>query len=320
MKKNNDYLYIFLHIPKTAGSTFRYHIDKNMKPGQKLLLDRELLGIKKDREKLTEVDYQVATKKYISKLSEAQKSKIKIIYGHTVYYGVHKYFSRQARYITFIRNPIERTLSLYNYKRSLFSREDKNGSGSRFYTHDLLISGSVPTFMNWLDKKYDSRKKNTNLSMANLFKLLGYATKDTDVPITDALNKFYFIGITEKFSEDSLFLYDAVGINKYFVNQNISSKRFMPGNQKKTRKAISKKNIDDKIIYEKAVLLNKTFKNNNDYTKRVGIVKIQRLFLLPFTQLIFAPRNTIENVKFMVREKVPTVYKFVKRLKNTRYE
>ena len=44
--KDSDCLYIFLHIPKTAGSNLRYYTDKNLKSDEKLFfLSFDLLGL-----------------------------------------------------------------------------------------------------------------------------------------------------------------------------------------------------------------------------------------------------------------------------------
>jgi hypothetical protein len=35
---NNNYLYIFVHVPKTGGSTLRKHIEKNVPVDERLLI------------------------------------------------------------------------------------------------------------------------------------------------------------------------------------------------------------------------------------------------------------------------------------------
>lgn len=85
---------IFVHIPKTAGSTLRTLITANYAPHQIL----NLYGDPKD------ILATAAT--HIGKTADYQ-----LIQGHTPY-GTHRFLGlRKARYFTFLREPIARFLS-----------------------------------------------------------------------------------------------------------------------------------------------------------------------------------------------------------------
>ena len=78
---------IFTHIPKTAGTTFRHIIDSNFSQDEIIRLS----GRK---------SFITATRK-------------KVFMGH-IPYGIHRYRPlTKFDYITFLRNPIERTISHY---------------------------------------------------------------------------------------------------------------------------------------------------------------------------------------------------------------
>lgn len=92
----ND-LFIFVHIPKTAGSTFKYTLARQF-PDQ---------GMPK-----IGPDYQ-ASINHIRTLSAEEKTRVSCISGH-VPYGIHRYFERRKpRYVSFVRDPVNRTLSEY---------------------------------------------------------------------------------------------------------------------------------------------------------------------------------------------------------------
>ncbi len=98
---NND-LFIFVHIPKTAGMTFRKILDRQFTSDQIYKVGPEFQ----------------ASIDQLKVLSEEQKAQINCISGH-VPYGIHQYFPlRSVHYISFVRDPVERAVSEYCYFRN----------------------------------------------------------------------------------------------------------------------------------------------------------------------------------------------------------
>ena len=94
-KKKDKYLYIFLHVPKTGGTTFSNHIEHSLKRS-------EIFSTSKLR--------------YDHITSRVDKEKVKVVIGHASYYGIHKLFpGKVPRYILFLRDPAERIVSSYNF-------------------------------------------------------------------------------------------------------------------------------------------------------------------------------------------------------------
>ncbi len=87
---------IFLHIPKTAGSSLNSIIRRQYKSSEFFHVN----SINNEKE-------------MISKLIEIKDSK-KIIFGHHSF-GLHKYLDINTKYITLLRNPIDRIISIYYY-------------------------------------------------------------------------------------------------------------------------------------------------------------------------------------------------------------
>lgn len=83
---------VFLHIPKTAGSTLRQVIRRHYPP---------------------EVICDVPPETW-DEVSAARLSQIRVLMGH-VPFGVHERLSVPADYVTLLREPVDRIVSLYYY-------------------------------------------------------------------------------------------------------------------------------------------------------------------------------------------------------------
>ena len=82
---------IFLHIPKTAGSTLNQIIDRQYHP-------REIVSISNAIENAEQINQ-------FQNLSKSQKKKIQVIKGHT-YLGWHELLPQPCAYFTLLRNPV----------------------------------------------------------------------------------------------------------------------------------------------------------------------------------------------------------------------
>jgi len=99
--KTGDEAVIFLHIPKTGGTTLRHILERCYRRDQIYTLkDPVLSRIEK-------------FKKFPSEKREAYR----LIEGH-LSFGFHRYLPGHASYITLLREPIARLLSFYYYARS----------------------------------------------------------------------------------------------------------------------------------------------------------------------------------------------------------
>ena len=131
ISKEKKILWIFLHLPKTGGTTFSEHIINNFKP-EEILSTSEL--------------------RYDSINPEIKKDKIKFILGHASYYGIHKMFpGRVPRYIVFLREPAERFVSGYNFE--MRTKKGENISFWRWYD-----SQTKNEMVHFLDMKYRGKE------------------------------------------------------------------------------------------------------------------------------------------------------------------
>jgi hypothetical protein len=89
---------IFLHIQKTAGTSLRESLTQIYEPRRVARLYEHELGIRL-------LDFAA--------LPEPARAAFRLIIGH-VYYGIHPFAARPARYFTFVREPLERIRSHYH--------------------------------------------------------------------------------------------------------------------------------------------------------------------------------------------------------------
>lgn len=93
---------IFLHIPRTGGTTLKKLPERNY--GRDQILDFY------DSESALQIQR-------FAQLPESQRAKYKCIQGH-LFFGFHKFVPGQSTYVTFLREPIARIRSFYSYVRA----------------------------------------------------------------------------------------------------------------------------------------------------------------------------------------------------------
>jgi Galactose-3-O-sulfotransferase len=91
---------IFLHIPKTGGTTLYKILQQHYSLAETLNLDGPQSHIAQFRA-----------------LPATQRVRYRLIRGH-LHFGLHRLIPTASTYITLLRNPIERLLSFYCYARS----------------------------------------------------------------------------------------------------------------------------------------------------------------------------------------------------------
>ena len=260
--KKDDYLYIILHIPKTGGMTLRKHIEENFKKNEIIKIyceeDPKIMKIGLDN--------------YL--LNHPNKKSVKIIIGHNFSYGIHKYFQKKVRYITFIREPIEIPISVYNFIRTNINEDVRDFSK---LSHKILQNikkkivkkGEIKSFGEIIEKFQNMSNIMTKTILYGFFFEKAFDEKKelkiNEKNLTKAkeiISNFYFIGLNHK-KEDLFFVYHILNIKKFFPNQNIS-KKYVKKNKELIIKLFKKNKYDIKL-YEYALKLNKNFKEEKPF-------------------------------------------------------
>ena len=168
---------IFLHIPKTAGTSLRsIFFDQ-----YRYLAPQEIYVVKS----LDDLNH-------FWSLDEQKANDIKLVLGHCRY-GVHYKFSRDFKYVTFVRSPIERSLSSYHFARW----DTNNPFRTRILNENLsaveyLCSGQFP----W-------EENNQTKLIAGIENLSEKCTEEIyQKAIKNITESFSFIGFVEEFEND----------------------------------------------------------------------------------------------------------------------
>lgn len=222
---------LFLHIPRTAGSTLhgimkKQYAEDEMFTGQLLFGD------------------EIAS---FTALPEERKRNLKIVKGHFAH-GVHDLLPGDHAYMTFLRDPIDRVVSLYHFVKR---RPDNSlhEAATSMSLKDFVASGVAPT--------------HTDNGMT---RFLGGAAMDDFGTITAEvldraivnLEACAVIGLTERFDESLLLCRKAFGWNEpvFYERQNVTQNRpAIETLDPETLAAIEATNQLDSILFEKGVTL-----------------------------------------------------------------
>ena len=212
---------IFLHIPKTAGTSLRTLVEQAYPAGAC-------------------VDIYSANSADFYETIRHDVDKAQVLYGHTSY-GIHQWFGLEPRYIAFVRNPIARVVSLYNHLR----RHKK----SPHYT-DIHAGG-----MTLRDMIQAEISVETNNHMVRI--IGGYGGTETtdntailDNAIAHIEQHFEFVGLTERMPESVNILAQRLGWGRQLRILRLNVTPPFPEIDAATSATIKEYNRLDLMLYE----------------------------------------------------------------------
>jgi hypothetical protein len=186
---------IFLHIPKTGGSTLLT-----------ILKNQYRLVHQTQDNRLTDTDLAV--------LKAPTASGLQLVHGHNAF-GIHELLPQPCTYITLIRHPVPRVVSLYN---QIF-RDTSHYLHQRVRVMSLknfVTSGITKETTNWQVRQLNSR---TQMQQARSDEIL-FANAQANLQ-----NHFCVVGLTDQFDLSVLLMKQALGWKRCFYRpQNVTSK------------------------------------------------------------------------------------------------
>lgn len=214
MNKERYPTIIFLHIPKTAGSSLRTIVYRQYSNETVFQFYDPLDNHRKSRDELVE-------------RLKTGKPPLRLIIGH-MGFGIHKYLDGPFSYFTMLRDPIERTISTYYYIRH-YSSHPLNAQ-ARCQSLDEFV-GSYETIDNNMTRFLSQVKLQSQLSQQQIIPP-GQCTREMlDCAKQNLKQYFKVVGLVERFDESLLLFKQAFGWhNIFYKKMNVNKKRLQRQN------------------------------------------------------------------------------------------
>jgi Galactose-3-O-sulfotransferase len=219
---------IFLHLPKTAGTTLNRLIEWEYRLSEMYSVDPVLF------------EWSAA---HLRKLPLARLSKTRMFKGHMLF-GLHETLPQPSTYITVLRDPVERVLSAFYFMRS-------------YRLHPLYWKLRREK---WTIDEFVQRSTRDNVQCKII------AGADYHAPCTEAILEkashhlsqyFSVVGLSERFEESLALMKLRFGWQlKSYSSFNVTRTRPKKGDLSSTTlNLIMKKNRFDVALYQHAVTL-----------------------------------------------------------------
>jgi hypothetical protein len=194
---------IFLHIYKTGGQTLHRSFVRNY-PGESWLpMYVGPMGLPTGKAEGSSANPGWIAEEARRYVRARATPRTRCVFGHFAYYGLHELLptTSRPRYATFLREPVERVISLYYYLR--------NSSVNAW--HDEIVH------MDWSLAEWFERTPALWIRNGQVRQLLigTYPDVETERELTREhlaeaqarLADFWFVGFTESFAQDAARLY-----------------------------------------------------------------------------------------------------------------
>jgi hypothetical protein len=226
-----DEILIFLHIPKTGGTTLHHILER--------CYSKDRICSFEDLDRHNQIEA-------FKRLSEEKRGAYRLIQGHFSF-GFHRYLPARSFYITLLREPVSRALSFYYYAKS---RPDH-------YLYPLLRDGRVDLKM-LLRQQTATTHELFNLQTSMI---AGDEWADPQRPADRAAlerakqnlrSRFQVVGLTEEFDASLRLMSHRFGWKvRFYTKKNLTVRKpHMDTLDSETRSLLSEANEFDTELYQ----------------------------------------------------------------------
>ena len=204
---SEDSLVIFMHVPKTAGTSLRHIVQSQFQPNNVF----EFYNLKTQPPKVRK-----GIEKY-QNLSEAKKNKIEFVSGH-VGFGLHEFLSRPCTYITVLRDPVERVISYYYFLLRNQNVIVKNKTLTEFVQTFGGVHNSMTCYLSGLTLQAQLQDSNIDLKSQQ------FDIKTLEKAKANLQNYFKVVGFVDRFDETCILLKKILGWNipSFYIKKNVA--------------------------------------------------------------------------------------------------
>ena len=188
---------IFLHLPKTAGSTLMHVLESQYGSNRILKLYESTFGDE------------------VARLSADELRGTRVIAGH-FYFGVHAWLPGSFRYLTFLREPVARVLSHYEFVR----RQPGH------YLHEAASTLGLADYVRFCGGAEPNNDQTRLLAGAELATSDGTSSPEMLAAATKNLDLHAAVGLTEAFDASVVLMRRTFGWRRpLYVSRNVAGRR-----------------------------------------------------------------------------------------------
>jgi hypothetical protein len=239
---------IFLHIPKTAGTTLNRIIERQYSPFVIFTMDPHRIR---------------ATAERFKQLPEARRRRLQVVRGH-LFYGIHEFLPQGATYVTMLREPVARLLSSYYF----VLRRPLNPLHRKFKRERLGVEDCIRLFpdRNNTQCRFIAGVKDTAIADERLL----------DMAKENLTKSFSVVGICERFEESLILISKTFGwaISTY---ENHKVAKIRPIVEAKLVDLVSEHNRLDVELYEFGKKLFEQSLRKNEDAVREGLATLRAI-------------------------------------------
>lgn len=231
----NQNLYAVVHIPKTAGSTLKSNFERNFKREEWLYVTGAI-NIEQGENIASAVEL---------KIGQRDTTRTRCVFGHWVYWGIHRVIRPECtpRYITFLREPIARCISWYDYIKTQPENQWHQPIMENQWTMGEFLQQGNPTGLHNNQTRFLLSDGSNDFMTESL-------TREHLEVAKQRLQQYWFVGLTESFDEDSLYLYGKLNFLRFHhtrvVNATVTKTLISP----EERQALLECNALDIELYQ----------------------------------------------------------------------